>query len=425
MLFPVGLVSVTALAALGVASEPINALGGSGPINAFDGSDPINARVRRAALLPAPGRASTSRGRDLATTDSAGAYAPVRIRVHYGDSALDELTSAQAAFLRDELMPAVERRWAELLEIARADGGGNLTLARPCATYWPDADGCVASCASVAADEYCGSEDDDAYNSRVPDHFWASYEVCADGASSGCATTPAGAGAGDADFVLFVTAFETARCDGATLAYASNCFTDALDRPVAGYANFCPSSLADARYDDDAADGAWADQFATGVHETAHALGFSGGELAYFRHENGTARSPRDACGAPLEATVTCPTGETKTVAWPANTLELASDVRGGTVAYVVSPAVRAVARDFFGCATLAGAELENQDTSTGGCWCAPTPRRAARRRAPPRSRRACPPPPPRSRRARARAPRAPLDPGARTGTSGSSTPSS
>ena len=85
MLFPVGLVSVTALAALGVASEPINALGGSGPINAFDGSDPINARVRRAALLPAPGRASTSRGRDLATTDSAGAYAPVRIRVHYGD----------------------------------------------------------------------------------------------------------------------------------------------------------------------------------------------------------------------------------------------------------------------------------------------------------------------------------------------------
>ena len=47
MLFPVGLVSVTALAALGVASEPINALGGSGPINAFDGSDPINARVRR------------------------------------------------------------------------------------------------------------------------------------------------------------------------------------------------------------------------------------------------------------------------------------------------------------------------------------------------------------------------------------------
>ena len=100
----------------------------------------------------------------------------MRIRVHYGDSALDELTSAQAAFLRDELMPAVERRWAELLEIARADGGGNLTLARPCATYWPDADGCVASCASVAADEYCGSEDDDAYNSRVPDHFSVSAE---------------------------------------------------------------------------------------------------------------------------------------------------------------------------------------------------------------------------------------------------------
>ena len=357
---------VLALAALGGASEqPITALGGA--------SDPINGRVRRAALLPAPGRSSTtraSRGRDLGADDSAATYAPVRIRAHFGDSALDELTSAQAAFLRDELMPAVARRWAELLSVSRVDGV-NLTLARPCETYWPDADGCVASCASVPADVYCGSEADDAYNSRVPDGFFASYEVCSGGASSGCTTTPAGAGAGGADFVLFVTAFETASCEGATLAYAGNCFTDALDRPVAGYANFCPSSLADGRYDDDGATLAWADQFATGVHETAHALGFSGGELAYFRHENGTVRSPRDACGAPLEATVTCPTGAIQTVAWPANSLELVSGVRGGTVAYVTSPAVRAVARDFFACDTLVGAELENQPTSEGGsvCW--------------------------------------------------------
>ena len=33
-----------------------------------------------------------------------------------------------------------------------------------------------------------------------------------------------------------------------------------------------------------------------------HALGFSGGELAYFRHENGTVRSPRDACAVAPDA---------------------------------------------------------------------------------------------------------------------------
>ena len=266
MLFPVGLVSVTALAALGVASEPINALGGSGPINAFDGSDPINERVRRRARRRRP--RVDSRGRDLA--DSAGAYAPVRIRVHYGDSALDELDGG-AAFLRDELMPAVERRWAESPS-ARADGGGNLTLAPPCVTYWPDADGCVASCAFVAADDTAARGRRRVQQPRARPLRRATR--CADGGSSG-RDDARRARARDADFVLFVTAFETASCDGATLAYASNRLP--LDRPAPA----TPTSACRRRgraLRRRRRDGAWADQFATGVHETAHALGF-GGEL--------------------------------------------------------------------------------------------------------------------------------------------------
>ncbi|VDM83383.1 unnamed protein product [Strongylus vulgaris] len=92
----------------------------------------------------------------------------------------------------------------------------------------------------------------------------------------------------DADFVLYVTAISTKRCDSAdTLAYAAHCQQEAeLDRPVAGHVNLCPSALSTHRHDREIL-------LSTVKHEILHALGFSVGLYAFFRDENGKPRTRR------------------------------------------------------------------------------------------------------------------------------------
>ncbi|CAH1261305.1 RP11-244E17.1 [Branchiostoma lanceolatum] len=79
-----------------------------------------------------------------------------------------------------------------------------------------------------------------------------------------------GAGVADTDFILYVTAATTTRCqnDHSVLAYASYCQLDQNSRPTAGYTNFCPVQLQGPSFD--------RDKFVmTAVHELLHALGFS------------------------------------------------------------------------------------------------------------------------------------------------------
>mmetsp|Transcript_40831 Transcript_40831/g.119200 ORF Transcript_40831/g.119200 Transcript_40831/m.119200 type:complete len:245 (-) Transcript_40831:8-742(-) len=102
-----------------------------------------------------------------------------------------------------------------------------------------------------------------------------------------------------------------------------------------------------------------------------HALGFTSSSWPLFRMPDGrTPRTPRGSDGSvPYTANYTCPTGAVGTVRVPAtNTIAVGSE-RGVTVARMVTPKVRSVARDVFGCDTLGGAELENQPTWLGSCW--------------------------------------------------------
>ena len=57
--------------------------------------------------------------------------------------------------------------------------------------------------------------------------------------------TEPGPGIENADFVFYISAMETERCQkGMTVAYAAHCQQEsALDRPIAGHANLCPSSI--------------------------------------------------------------------------------------------------------------------------------------------------------------------------------------
>ena len=105
----------------------------------------------------------------------------------------------------------------------------------------------------------------------------------------------------------------------------------------------------------------------TATHEVLHALGFSSASWQLFRNADGSPRTPRGSNGLPARVTLTCHDGQTRTnqLQIASNTLQLGS-ARGTTVARLVTPRVRSVARDIFGCDTLDGAELENQPTSSG-----------------------------------------------------------
>ncbi|KAI8431387.1 hypothetical protein MSG28_015919 [Choristoneura fumiferana] len=85
-------------------------------------------------------------------------------------------------------------------------------------------------------------------------------------------------GVENSDFVLYVSAVETERCSrGLTVAYASHCQQEsALDRPVAGHANFCPGELS-TKYRD------LPSLLSTVQHEMLHALGFSVSLFAFYR----------------------------------------------------------------------------------------------------------------------------------------------
>ncbi|CAH2083494.1 unnamed protein product [Euphydryas editha] len=161
------------------------------------------------------------------------------------------------------------------------------------------------------------------------------------------------------DFVLYVSAVETERCRrGLTVAYASHCQQEsALDRPVAGHANFCPGELS-TKYRD------LPSVLSTVKHEMLHALGFSVSLFGFYRDENGeplTDRRP-DTGNPPLDE-------ELQIHKWSDRVVKTVTRnnwmIREGYITrnfrMIVTPRVVKEVRDHFNCSLLEGAELEDQ----------------------------------------------------------------
>ena len=108
--------------------------------------------------------------------------------------------------------------------------------------------------------------------------------LCSEGGS--CKERPGGAGAADADFILYVKAVRTPSCLGSALAYAHFCQRDVdawygtRNRPLAGYINFCPDAVPA-----DAADAPRLVDIA--VHEILHTLFFAPDHFEAFVDVNG------------------------------------------------------------------------------------------------------------------------------------------
>lgn len=162
----------------------------------------------------------------------------------------------------------------------------------------------------------------------------------------------------DSDFILFVSAIPTQHCHESNIvAYASYCQQEnAMNRPVAGFANLCPDKLeTDVQ--------SFENLLATVKHEIYHALGFSVGLYGFYRDAAGKPLVKRDKHGLPPYDNVT------KLYKWNDKILKMFVrekwSVSGGhkehQVQMIVTPNVKREVRDHFKCPDLEGAELENQ----------------------------------------------------------------
>ena len=259
--------------------------------------------------------------------DTGDLYKPIRIC--HDSTALESLrasdTTAQIDFIINEILPRMEDFWTMALSVVPISG--NLV---------------------ISADEldnraYCG----DSEFTEVPSEHISQ-------------------GVPDCDLMLYVSGSPSTRyCDASTLAVAVACNFDQFDRPIAGAVNFCLDTI---QLDDDgtASPAIIQDNVDVAVHEAAHVLGMSSNSYRFFWDpDTGEPRTER-----PFSAqTVTCVDGVSSTQIMPAeNTMKFFVAENGQRYASIVTPKVRAVARNQFDCQSIAGAQLENQPTGSNSC---------------------------------------------------------
>lgn len=150
-------------------------------------------------------------------------------------------------------------------------------------------------------------------------------------------------------------------CPGTYVASATHCSTDQYDRPVAGILSLCIKDVHQFFYNEEAIQR----NSMTAMHEIAHILGFNALSLAHFRDKDtGEPLTPRDENGNVPDVEVEC-TGIAPTtksmVPLPSEDIVKFQNVRGGVrAATIVTPTVRRVTRNMFGCQSLLGAELQS-----------------------------------------------------------------
>ncbi|KAL4161004.1 hypothetical protein PRNP1_001561 [Phytophthora ramorum] len=286
------------------------------------------------------------------STAASDAYKPIRITPYYDEATLNILSVEQRAVI-SKIIPDAINRFKNALEVVPVQG--KLAAQHTCQNQWLTT---PPICKTFVQNEMC-------LEMPIPTNHFGATRSCSscpkDGCAGGSCNYTDAQGVEDTDFVLYVRSATTTYCGTRTLAYASSCQKDQYDRPTFGMANFCPSQISTAEAD-------YESQVATAMHEITHALGFSAQFFPYMRYPDGTPRTPRDASGKPpIYKSGTCPNGSpTEYYVEPSlNTVQHFNE-RGHDVAKMVTPNVAAFVKAHFGCDSLAGAEIEQQDDA--GC---------------------------------------------------------
>ncbi|GMF54986.1 unnamed protein product [Phytophthora fragariaefolia] len=282
-----------------------------------------------------------------------GHYEPIRITPYYDNTTLDRISAEKRAVIY-KIIPEVIERFRNALSVVPTQG--KLAAQHSCEYMWQST---PPICFSLVENEMC-------YEMPIPaEHFGATQYCTTCPKSNGClggkcAFTDA-QGVENTDFLIYIRSVETDDCGDRTLAYASPCQVDQYGRPTFGMANFCPSQISTVPQD-------YESQVATAMHEVTHALGFSAVLFPYMRYPDGTPRTLRDADGQPpIHEPGICPDGSSVEyyVEPSTDTIQFSTE-RGHVVAKMVTPNVAAFVKTHFGCDSLTGAEIEQQDGT--GC---------------------------------------------------------
>jgi Leishmanolysin len=260
-------------------------------------------------------------------TTVAASFQPIRIRFETKalDDVRDSSNAAKIDWFKTEILPAAADFWTSALSVVPVSG--NLRI----------------SSSELDSFTYCG----DPEFTEVPN----------EDKSTGFENT---------DLILYVSGSASEKfCPERTLAVAVPCNFDQFDRPTAGAVNVCLGGIV-LNSDGTSSPGVVQDYIDVTIHEVAHVLGHSTNSYRFFRNPD---------TGEPLterpftEQTVTCVDGVERTLVLPGeSTLLMELDDKGRRYATIVTPKVRAVARNQFNCQSMAGAQLENQPTRADSC---------------------------------------------------------
>lgn len=275
----------------------------------------------------------------------------LRILLYY-DQSVYRLDEERFKLINNTILPEAVNFWEKALFVRRP--GNVIRLTRKCSDPQIFVKGghtyCIEACSEKTI---CGEVE-------VPEEHLDVCRVC-NSTGQNCMRYPGskqGKGILDFDFVFYVSAMQTERCNKSlTVAYASHCQQESgLDRPIAGHANLCPNSISTGRQELEIL-------LSTVKHEILHALGFSVSLYAFFRDKDGnplTERSPETG-KPPLNESL-------QTYQWSnqvINTFTRPWLVKDGyikkEVQMIVTPTVVQEVRDYFNCSELEGAELEDQ----------------------------------------------------------------
>ncbi|XP_011406415.2 PREDICTED: leishmanolysin-like peptidase [Amphimedon queenslandica] len=279
----------------------------------------------------------------------------LRLSIYYDDSITNGIPSSVRDRIQNSIVPKLKTFFESLLMVRPTQAP--ILLQRSCTggSYYPTNINNTIRCAyTCQSSTTCGQ-------TTVPsDHLKACIQC--NGNSNTCTKTGSdGSGISNADMILYVSAVVAGSCGGgsgstSTIAFATTCqMESALDRPIAGSVNFCPSAITDKVTDDFI--------IATAKHEIIHALAFSPSLYPFWRDQNGKPRTDRDSNGYP-------PRGSGYyNYMWSDSTIKQVTyndwQVYKGSVSHtvnlVVTPTVVAEAARYFDCSSLVGVELENQ----------------------------------------------------------------
>mmetsp|Transcript_7947 Transcript_7947/g.11164 ORF Transcript_7947/g.11164 Transcript_7947/m.11164 type:complete len:650 (-) Transcript_7947:157-2106(-) len=251
------------------------------------------------------------------------------MRIHFETSALDSMRTTtngpQIDFIKNEILPRTANFWSSALKVVPVEGS------------------LFISPSELVSRIYCG----DSEFSRVPNEHIS-------------------VGVKDTDLILYVSGQPSPTfCGEFTLAVAVACNFDQFDRPTAGAINFCIDQI-ELNDDGTASETVIEDNTDVAVHEAAHVLGMSSNSFRfYWDSERGIPYTSRPFSSS----TVTCVNGKEESLILPAeNTMKFFIAKNGQRHASIVTPRVRAVARNQFDCQTVEGAQLENQPTGSQSC---------------------------------------------------------